>query len=104
MCSTSRPYIYLFRAILKSGDCPPTSQTLCNYKRIVLGLKGPAFKALREISESEEKKVDRQSLSLTLLDCDIILKFPAGREFEQALLIHILSRYLFSGRSTPNRA
>lgn len=81
-----------FGAYLKSGDAPPSNQTLCSYKRLVTGLKGPAFTAFKEISESEEKGVDMQSLSLRLLDCDVVLKFPDGREFEQSLLIHILAR------------
>ena len=77
----------------KSGDDPPSNQTLCSYKRLVTGLKAPAFAALKEISESEEKGVDIQSLSKALLDCPAVLNFPAERDFEQSLLIHILARY-----------
>lgn len=77
-----------------------------------MGLKGAAFAALKEISESEEKGVEMQSLSKSLLDCDAALKFPPGREFEQSLLIHILARYfadqvpqpLFFGRLCPPAA
>lgn len=58
-----------------------------------MGLRGPAFAAMKEISESEEKGVDIQSLSKSLLDCEAVLKFPQGREFEQSILIHILARY-----------
>ena len=76
----------------KSGDDPPSNQTLCSYKRLVTGLKAPAFAALKEISESEEKGVDIQSLSKALLDCPAVLNFHAERDFEQSLLIHILAR------------
>lgn len=78
---------------LKSGDSPPSNPTLCSYKRLVIGLKAPAFAALKAVSESEEKGVDIGCLSKSLLDCDAVLKFPPGREFEQSLLIHILARY-----------
>ncbi|CAB1105504.1 unnamed protein product [Ectocarpus sp. CCAP 1310/34] len=80
-------------AYKKSGDAPPSNPSLCSHERLVIGLKGLAFAALKEMSESEDKGVDMQSLPKTLLDCEAVLKFPFGRDFEQSLLIHILARF-----------
>lgn len=65
---------------------------LCQNKRLVIGVKPAAFAALKENSESEDARIHVPSLSKTLLDTDIVLKFPEGKEEEQAFLVHIIAR------------
>ena len=75
----------------QTGTFTPTNQILTSWKKLVLSLSSEAMAALKELSESDDKKIDISSLSKTNLESHFVSNLLEQPQ-EQAYFIHILAR------------